>query len=380
MKRIPVTSPASVAVFRRILSHGPIGRTEIARDTGLSAGAVTKAVTPLMHAGYVVEAPADPAHTSTGRPVRPLAVATDKTHVIGIKMTGDHVYGVLTDLAANVLAQTEEERPSAEVADAVRTVTNVVDHLRSRTSATIAGVGVAVGGFVDREAGVVREYALLGWRDVPLASLIEQEIGLPTVVENSVRALAINESLFGAGRDRRGFAVVTIGRGIGSGAVIEGQLLRGDHGVAGEIGHLPLADAGIACLCGKFGCVEAVASTSAIRARVRSEHQNPALTVEDCIRMAREGDGSAIRAFAEAGAVIGKAIAVLVDVLGSSRVVIAGESITAYELYEKELISAFEHHVVGDPEDRIVALPAHTYFDWARGAAACVVEVVASGT
>lgn len=379
MNRIPVTSPASVAVFRRILTHGPIGRVDISRATGLSQAAVTKAVTPLIGAGFVVERDDPRSAPAVGRPVSPLAVARDHAHIIGIKVTAERTYGVLTDLGANVLARQDQANDSAEVADVANTVRGVVDDLRALSTATVEGVGVALSGDVDRESGVVRDSPLLSWRGVRFAAMLEALIGIPVVLENDVRALTTTEVLFGSGRDADSFAVITIGTGVGCGLFLNGRIVHGAHGVAGEIGHLPLAPADALCSCGRYGCVEAVASTQAILARIRDGHSDPTLSIDRAFELAHQGDPVARTAFEQAGGVIGAALAALVNLVGPELVVIAGENVTEYGLYEDRLRETFSEHAFGAANDCAILLRPHVFDDWARGAAACVIEVIASG-
>jgi predicted NBD/HSP70 family sugar kinase len=379
VNRIPVTSPASVAVFRRILTHGPIGRVDISRATGLSQAAVTKAVTPLIGAGFIVESDENRPSPSIGRPISPLAVAHDRAHIIGVKVTADRTYGVLTDLGANTLARTEELNATPAVADVITAVTRVVDTLRAASDTPIDGLGVAVSGDVDRNGGVVRDSPLLGWRQVPLAKALEEATGIPTVLENDVRALTVTELFFGSGRDAESFAIMTIGTGIGCGIYLHGRVVQGAHGVAGEIGPLPLASDEAVCACGRRGCVEAVASTAAILDLIRRGHDDDSLTIDDAFALAHQDDPIARNAFEQAGAVIGSALAALVNLIGPELVVIAGENVTEYELYEAHLRSTFAEHAFGAASDCEIVLRPHVFDDWARGAAACVVEVIASG-
>lgn len=378
MNRIPVTSPASVAVFRRILTHGPLGRVDISRALGLSQAAVTKAVTPLIASGFVVEADEMRAQP-VGRPVSPLSVAYGRTHIVGIKITRERTYGVLTDLGANVLARADRPNPTADVEDVVGVVREVVGSLRDASPLTVDGLGIAVSGDVDRENGFVRDSPLLGWRAVPLAQLLEESIGIPVVIENDVRALTVTELFFGSGRDADSFAVVTIGTGIGCGLYLNGRIVRGAHGVSGEIGHLPLASPEAVCSCGRRGCVEATASTDAILQRIRSGRGEPTLSISDAFAFAHQGDPVAREAFEEAGGVIGSALAALVNLVGPDLVVIAGENVTEYELYADRLRAAFAEHAFGAAGDCEIVLRPHVFDDWARGAAACVIEVIAGG-
>ena len=147
LERIPVSSPASVAVFRKILTHGPIARTDVAKRTGLSAAAVTKAVHPLISAGYVQEAHFERGDLGRGRPMSPLEVARGRSHVIGVKVTAEGVFAVLTDLGAVPLRSAERMMAGHTVDDVVLAISHVVDQLVEQSpDITVSGVGVSVSG------------------------------------------------------------------------------------------------------------------------------------------------------------------------------------------------------------------------------------------
>lgn len=380
LDRIPVGSPASVSVFRRILTHGPLGRLEVARATGLSPAAVTKAVRPLIAAGYVAESGRTRGDVAVGRPVNPLVVLRDRAHLVGVKVTAERCYGVLTDLGAVTLARAEAPNESAGSEDVVRAVDHVVRTLaRASPDGSVAGVGVAVSGDVDRVSGTVRDSPLLGWADVALRQRLEPTLGLPVTVENDVRALTTAEHLFGAGRDAASFAVVTVGAGVGCGLFLNGRVLQGAHGVSGELGHLPLAPDELVCTCGRHGCVETVASTPAVVARVRAASGRPDLTVDDVIGLAHAGHEAAVEAFAAAGEVIGAALAVLVNLVGPELVIIAGEGVEEYALYGERIAATFAEHTFGAAGRCDVVLSRHSFDDWARGAAVCVIDEISAG-
>ncbi|WP_066039409.1 ROK family transcriptional regulator [Herbiconiux solani] len=382
LNRIPVSSPASVAVFRRILTHGPLGRIDVARATGLSQSAVTKAVNPLIEAGFVVETiPDDRGELGVGRPVNPLAVAHGRAHIIGVKVTGTTTYGVLTDLSGVQIAFATARNRAHDVREIIDSIAEVVDQIReTNPGPAVDGLGVAISGDVDRTAGIIRDSPLLGWTDVPLRHLLETRLALPVTVENDVRALTIAEHLFGAGRDARSFAVVTIGEGIGCGLFVNGRIVDGAYGVSGEIGHLPLAPRDLVCSCGRHGCVETVASTRAIVDRVRTATGMPDLEAADVIRLAHENHLPSIEAFEAAGEVIGAALAALINIIGPERVIIAGEGALEYELYADRLKSTIAEHAFGAAAKAELTLTKHTFFDWALGAAVCVIEEIAAGS
>lgn len=376
--RLPLATPAAVEVLTRILTQGPIARVEIARRTGLSQAAVTKAVAPLVEAGYVVDSPGSREDTVIGRPVSPLAVVAESVAAIGIKVTPTELIGVVTDLQANI--QTVIHKPLADkspkkVLDQLAALTNeLLAGLERQEPSTLAGVGVAVSGDVDAVAGVVRHSAFMGWRDLPLAALLTERIGLPVVVSNDVRALTVAEHWFGVGVNANSFAIVTIGSGVGCGLYLNGDVVAGAHGVAGEIGHLPLAPDNLVCTCGRHGCVETVASSDAILARIREGTGRADLDLAGAVELAHAGDELARAAFDRAGQVIGSALAAMVNLVGPELVVIAGEGVADYDLYDQRIRSAFAEHAFGAAADCELTIRSHTFDDWARGAAATVIR------
>ncbi len=129
----------------------------------------------------------------------------------------------------------------------------------------IAGIGIGAPGPMDIPEGVLTEPPNLpGWRDVPLRQIIQDAIGLPTVLENDANAAGIGEYLYGAGRGTRHMVYVTVSTGIGGGLILDGKIYHGTTGGAGEIGHMTVLPRGPHCGCGNRGCLEALASGTAI--------------------------------------------------------------------------------------------------------------------
>jgi predicted NBD/HSP70 family sugar kinase len=191
-----------------------------------------------------------------------------------------------------------------------------------------------------------------------------------------VRALTIAEQWFGVGVDVDSFAIATIGSGIGSGIYLNGDVVAGSHGVAGEIGHLPLASEDLICTCGRRGCVEAEASSGAILAAVRRDTGLPDLTMQQAVDLAHGGDPAATRAFDRAGTVIGSAIAALANLVGPAIILVTGEGVVDYDLFERRIREAFAAHAFGAAARCLIVTRAHTFDDWARGAAASVIRAV----
>jgi predicted NBD/HSP70 family sugar kinase len=177
-------------------------------------------------------------------------------------------------------------------------------------------VGVSVAGDVDRRSGLVGYSPFLGWRDVALAERVGAATGLAAVIENDVRALTVAEQWFGAGVGAASFALVTVGAGIGCGIFVNGAVVSGAHGVAGEIGHLPIVAGGPPCHCGGRGCVEAIASDRAIVEQVAAAAGAGDIAMGEAIALARGGHPGARAVFERAGRAIGLALASVANLVG----------------------------------------------------------------
>lgn len=374
----PFASRASSQVFTTLLSQGPLSRVELARRVGLSAAAVTRAVRPLLDERYLMEEPegrARPDEPMIGRPATPLRVRADRAAFIGVKITADEVVAVLTDLRAEVREAVHERLPTHDVAETVRLIGDVVTRLRQRRGhARVRAIGLSVGGQVDQRAGLVRNSPFLHWHDVPLAYLVEQATGLPTGLENDVRALTAAEQLFGAGVGAAAFALVTVGAGVGCGIVVHDRVVTGYHGVAGELGHLTVEPGGPACTCGNRGCVEAVASDPAILRNVRELMGEPNLTQEQCLKLARDGREDVRAVYTRAGHAIGMGIATVANLLGPSLIILSGEGLAAYDLFAEQIRQTYAAQAFGAAADCELLVRPLPFEQWARGAAAVAIQ------
>ncbi|MFJ2415342.1 ROK family protein [Streptomyces brevispora] len=377
-----VTAPAETAVLALLLAEGPLSRVELARRTGLSSTAITKAARPLIDDGYLHELPPERTAPGAGRPVNPLAVTLDREFFVGVKISGDGLLGAVCDLRAGVrvtagrpLSDCSPEAVCALMSELVDELLDTDPAFRSRTR----HLGVAISGDVDRDSGRVRCSGRLGWRDIPLAEMVTRSTGLTVTVENDVKALTVAEYWFGEGIGTGYFALVAIGAGIGSALVVNGQLLTGAYGVAGEMGHIPLDPAGPRCHCGAVGCVEALASTGAILKAVRRDTGRPALEFDEVVEMARNGNPAAREAFVRAGRAIGVGIASLVNLMGPERIVVTGEGLETYDLFGLHIEESYAANAFGAAANCPLSLRPLPWEEWARGGAAVGIQALFSG-
>ncbi|MFD3313699.1 ROK family protein [Streptomyces sp. NPDC058694] len=378
----PAHTPAAAQIFTTVLSHGPLTRSDMAGRAGLSAAAVTKAVRPLMEAGYLVEDAGDEVRPSLGRPANPVRVDGGRALFIGVKITGDEIIAVLTDLCCRIRVARHVPVADREPKAVLASVAALAQELLAEADGfgvQVQGLGVAVSGDVDRAAGEVRFSPFLEWRDLPLAELVEMTTGLPVTVDNDVRALTVAEQWFGAGVGLSDFAVVTVGAGIGCGLVVHGKVVSGAHGVAGEIGHVVIDPTGPLCHCGNRGCAEAIAADPAIVAAVREATRLPVADAAQAVDLARRGDPGAREVYARAGEAIGRAIATVANLMGPQRVIISGEGLAAYDLFAEQIRDAFTASAFGTAAQCDLLTRPLPFDEWARGAAATAIQSFISG-
>ncbi|WP_354637607.1 ROK family transcriptional regulator [Kitasatospora camelliae] len=374
-----VTAPAETAILAMLLAESPLSRVELARRTGLSSTAVTKAARPLIDDGYLHELPPERTAPGAGRPANPLTVTSGREFFAGVKISADTLYGTVCDLRARMrttihrpLGERDPDSVSALLIDLVAELLDTRPEFRERTR----HLGIAVSGDVDRAAGRVRYSVLPGWRDVPLAKAIAGATGLNVTVENDVKALTVTEHWFGEGIGTEYFALVTIGAGIGSGLVVNGRLIAGAYGVAGEMGHIGIDPAGPRCHCGQTGCVEAIASSDAILAAVRGATGREDLDFDGAVLLARGGNPAAREVFARAGRAIGTGIATLVSLLGPERVVVTGEGLDTYDLFGAHIKDAYEAHCFKAAAKCPLTLRPLPWEEWARSAAVIGIQAL----
>ncbi len=279
-------------------------------------------------------------------------------HAIGIDIGGTKIAGALVAENGEILKETRVPTPTSDPAQLVKAVVGVIQELREGQS--VLGVGVAMAGFIDAQQSSVIYGTNFGWKNFPLKTEIEAQLDLPVIVENDANAAAWAEYRFGAGRGYQHMVMLTLGTGVGGAVIVDGRMLRGGFGVAGELGHLRVVPDGIACGCGQKGCIESYASGTALvrTARELAASGNPAgkrlaelqaeageLTGAQVYQAITEGDEGALGLLADVGSWTGQAIASLSAVLDPEIVVIGGGVSSAGELLLGSIREAYRKHM-----------------------------------
>jgi glucokinase len=273
---------------------------------------------------------------------------SSEQHYVGVELCAQSARAALVSSGGEVLARREaafaEDDLPAQVA-------RTVAELRDASPVAIGAIGVGVPGLVNPQTGrVVISTDIPSVARGDLRAELEKATGIPVTLDNDANAGALGEYTVGAGRGSRNMFYVTIGTGIGGAIIIDGKLWRGASGFAGEFGHITIDPEGVECVCGNVGCLETVASAPNI---VRRTHErlmrdstsslsrlglNKDFTAADIAHEARNGDDFAAMMMARTGRSIGTAIAAVINLLNTERIVLGGGVMDAGELILNPII------------------------------------------
>ncbi|HEX4806867.1 MAG TPA: ROK family protein [Conexibacter sp.] len=321
------------AMLRLVREGRATTRGELVDLTGLARSTVSQRVDALLAEGLLV---ASQASVSTGgRPPTVLAFNAELGVVLAAELGVTRCHVAVTDLDANVLAETLEQIAVADGPDVllpwlVERFDALLERI-GRPRAAVRGVGVGLPAPVAFGTGrPARQPSMPGWTDVPVAERLREALGAPVLVDNDVNAMALGEHRV-SWRTTDHLLFVKAGTGIGCGIVAGGELQRGAHGAAGELGHARAPRGGdTPCACGNTGCLEAIAGGEALARRLSAEGI-PARTVLDVAARMRAGDRAALALARQAGRDIGDVLASIVDVLDPAVIVFGGELADASE-------------------------------------------------
>lgn len=257
--------------------------------------------------------------------------------VLGIDLGGTKIAAALVSPDLQILWEDKIPTEACTGMDGVLSrILNLID--QASDCAVPAAIGLGIPGPIDRKAGTVINAPNLGWHNVPIAKLVENAVGIPALLENDANAAALGEQVFGAGRGISDLIYVTVSTGIGGGIVVNNRLVTGRNGAAGEIGHIKVMEGGPVCGCGDCGCIEAVASGTAITRTMieRLSHGEESLIrelVEDDLckidmvvigQAAKAGDPLANEVISVAMKYLGVTLANLVSIFNPMMIVIGG--------------------------------------------------------
>jgi predicted NBD/HSP70 family sugar kinase len=369
-----------------IREHQPISRADLARYMNLTRGVVSVLVQELIAQGVIYEGATGEA--ARGRKPTFLHIRTRDRLAIAVDVRFSKTYLMLCDLSGRQLA-IETYNTVFSIPEFVKDLAGRIRKMLKRQGleAACEGIGVVVPGMVDQPTGKILNAPTLGWRGVEIRTQLAAATGLPVHLENSGRACALAQLWLEQGGASGGhsFVYISVSDGVGTGVVVNGELLRGRDHIAGEFGHMPLNLDGPRCMCGASGCWEAYTSNLATLSRyfgwnlsklspkALRDKKADSFTVLDLVARARTGDAKAIAAVQATARFLGLGLAAIVNIINPDCIYLAGEITTAWDLIEDSVRDAMSERTLTEAAARtplkVTSTHEHTRL---RGAAALI--------
>ncbi len=365
-----------IKVLGLIRETGPVSRANIVKVSGLSAPTVTRIVDGLIHdEKLVVEV--GMGSSSGGRPPLLIKFNGEQNYVIGIDLGATFTRGALSNLDGKFI---KEIRIPTRLESGFNAIMEDLSDLINRLSIgntrvrkqRIFGVGIAVAGLINKRENLVEYSPDFDWYNVDILIALEKSIEFPVIFDNVTRLMALGELSYGAGQKLQNFICVNVGYGIGAGIIVDGKLLMGADGFAGEFGHITVeTDSDIQCSCKKYGCLEALASGRAIAltARSRLARGQSSLLVELCegdvdkvtakmvADAARNGDELARNVFYRAMEYIGIGISNLANIFNPELVTIGGGVSLAGDIFFDNIRKSVDKNIMQPTSRKVEILP-----------------------
>ena len=321
-------------VMRTIFAQDSISRADIARATNLTRTTVSNVVAVLLNEGLVEEVGFG--SSQGGKSPILLSIAADSRLLVGLNLGQDKFIGAVVNLRGEIKDIVEVPVENNNGEQALQLVYQILDQLIKKRKKSIVGIGIGAPGLINTREGIVLNSVNLDWQDLPLAQLIQKRYGLHVSVLNDSQATAIGEYVYGGNhKEFTNMIVVNVKHGIGAGILISGRLFQGDGGGAGEIGHIVVQENGSLCRCGRRGCLETVASASAVLQRMQILacqganalllNNSRAITSDTIETAFKSGDALTRQVVLNAGHYLGISLASLIGTLNIQKIVLTGD-------------------------------------------------------
>jgi predicted NBD/HSP70 family sugar kinase len=249
-------------VLRALHDHSPLSRADLARLTGLTRTSVGDLVGTLIDDGLIEEV--GRGRSSGGKSPILLRVAPDGRHLIGLDLGEAQFSGGVVNLRGEILRSIHLPLEERDGDATVELVFRLVDALRADDRSPLLGIGIGAPGIIDTSTGTVRWSVNLNWAELRLGPLLEERYGVPVVVANDSHVAALAELTYFRRPRPNNLIVIKVGRGVGAGIILNGQLFQGDGYGAGEFGHVSMGGGDVLCRCGRESCLETLTSMRAL--------------------------------------------------------------------------------------------------------------------
>jgi predicted NBD/HSP70 family sugar kinase len=339
-------------------------RAELARRAGLSRTTVSTIVGGLLDSGLVrsIDEPVGLSPSRQGRPGDVLALNLRGQVAAGMDFNFQRVRVVVADLGHTVLSEGVGALVEAESwQESLNVGIDVMDRALADAgcgSANVMGLGLGVPGPVVTHSGMVAPGSdWVGWAGAPASDALSKRLNLPVWIDNNAHLASLAEIVWGAGMGCRDVVYILLSTGIGGGLILNGQIVRGVVGAAGELGHISVDDSGPTCRCGNRGCLEAYAGVPAILSALRPVFGDD-VTLSDALEASASGSRAAQRVFADVGRLVGRTLGGVCNLINPERIVVGGEVARAGEVLLEPLRESLLRHSLAISADSVDVVAA----------------------
>jgi predicted NBD/HSP70 family sugar kinase len=346
-------------ILRELYFNNILSCADLSLKTNKSIPLTTKILNELIQEGYVVETGF--AQSTGGRRPLMFSLQQDVMYIVSVAMDQFVTRIALLDMHnTNVTAIEKFELNLYQNKNALHVLTEKLHSFVQKlhiNKEKIAGIGIAMPGFVDVKKGI--NYSLLPSNNKSIPEYIFQKVGVPVFIDNDSSLIALAELRFGAVGNKKDAMVVNLGWGIGLGMIIDGKMFRGHNGFAGEFSHIPLFTNDKLCSCGKKGCLETETSLMVVtekakkglqEGRVSMLQQMPMDNLEQAsdaiLSAASAGDQFAVELLSDAAYKVGKGIAILIHIFNPETIILSGRGAAAGKIWQTPIQQAINEHCI----------------------------------
>ncbi len=342
-----------------IWNYGPTSRFDLAHLTGLAPSSVTRMIRMLCDLGLIIET--GKGESSGGRQPTLIVPNPAAGLVISLDLSGTRLRGGIFDAANNLIKMVDQPFTGLGPEKIQKQILEMIHTLLAEPAArshTVLGIGISLPGEIRNDTGELGESYNLRLHNFPLRKILTTEFNLPVYLEHDASVAALAEYYYGAGRGLEHMIYILVSTGIGSGVIADGQIYRGETGRSGEFGHIIVDPDGNLCVCGKRGCLEAVAAAPAILASARwmvtrggagklsdlCNNDPDQLTIEKIALAAQMGDPIAQDILSRSTDYLAQGITVYASLFDIRRMIIGGEVAEVGEVYFNLLHRSLEKY------------------------------------
>lgn len=336
-------------IYRLIIQQSPISRIQLAETSGLAPASITKITRQLLKKKLIKEV--DIQQSTGGRPAVSIEAQFENYQVIAIQLGRTSVNIELYDFGGNSLVFQRYPLTDFTQRLAQNYLINLIELLcneHSKKIKNLVAISVVMPGVIDSVNGIVRYTPHIDVKNWPLAEVLKNKFNVSAFVGNDVQSLALAESYFGSTQNVADSILIRVHRGVGSGVIINHQLLMNHNQSACEVGHIQVNPLGERCHCGNFGCLENQVVNAEVEKKAKrllEQGYVSKLTPDQCdivtiCNLANQGDDLAQKLIKNAGENLGRAVAMLVNIFNPQNIVLAGEITKSPEILLDTINSA----------------------------------------